>query len=47
MRKEKKKKKRRVTNMAKKEEFVKEIADIDEDFAKWYTDIVIKTELAD
>ena len=33
--------------MAKKEEFVKEIADIDEGFAKWYTDIVIKTELAD
>ena len=33
--------------MAKKEEFVKEIADIDEDFAKWYTDIVIKSELAD
>ncbi len=33
--------------MAKKEEFVKEIANIDEDFAKWYTDIVIKSELAD
>ena len=30
-----------------KEEFVKEITNIDEDFAKWYTDIVIKTELAD
>ena len=30
-----------------KEEFVKEIANIDEDFAKWYTDIVIKAELAD
>ena len=33
--------------MAKKEEFVKDIADIDEDFAKWYTDIVIKADLAD
>ena len=33
--------------MAKKEEFVKDIADIDEDFAKWYTDIVLKAELAD
>lgn len=33
--------------MAKKEEFVKEIADIDEDFARWYTDIVIKADLAD
>ncbi len=33
--------------MAKKEEFVKEITNIDEDFAKWYTDIVIKSELAD
>lgn len=33
--------------MGKKEEFVKDIADIDEDFAKWYTDIVIKADLAD
>ena len=30
-----------------KEGFVKEITNIDEDFAKWYTDIVIKAELAD
>lgn len=30
-----------------KEEFVKEITNIDEDFAQWYTDIVIKAELAD
>ena len=30
-----------------KEEFVKEITNIDEDFAKWYTDIVLKAELAD
>ena len=31
----------------KKDEFVKEITNIDEDFAQWYTDIVIKAELAD
>ena len=28
-------------------EFVKEITNIDDDFAKWYTDIVIKADLAD
>ena len=28
-------------------EFVKEITNIEEDFAQWYTDIVIKAELAD
>ena len=28
-------------------DFVKEITNIDEDFAKWYTDIVLKAELAD
>ncbi len=33
--------------MSKNENFVQDIADIDEDFAKWYTDIVKKTELAD
>lgn len=34
--------------MSKKEEsFVKEITNIEEDFAKWYTDIVLKAELAD
>ena len=27
--------------------FVKEITNIEEDFAKWYTDIVIKADLAD
>ena len=27
--------------------FVKEITNIEEDFAKWYTDIVLKAELAD
>ena len=30
-----------------KENFVKEITNIDEDLAKWYTDIVLKAELAD
>ena len=32
--------------MAEKQ-FVKEIADINEDFARWYTDVVLKTELCD
>ena len=31
----------------KKQEFVKEITSMDEDFAQWYTDIVLKAELAD
>lgn len=31
----------------KKDEFVKEITNIEEDFAQWFTDIVIKAELAD
>ena len=31
----------------KNNEFVKEITNIDEDFAKWYTDIVLKADLAD
>ena len=30
-----------------KDEFVKEITNIEDDFAKWYTDIVLKAELAD
>lgn len=30
-----------------KQEFVKEITNIEEDFAKWYTDIVLKADLAD
>ena len=30
-----------------KEEFVKEITNIEDDFAKWYTDVVRKAELAD
>ena len=29
------------------QEYVKEITNIEEDFAKWYTDIVLKAELAD
>ena len=33
--------------MGDKENFVKEITNIEEDFAKWFTDIVIKAELAD
>lgn len=33
--------------MSKKKGFVNDITDIDEDFAKWYTDIVVKAELAD
>ena len=34
--------------MSKQEEnFVREITNIEEDFAKWYTDIVLKAELAD
>ncbi len=33
--------------MENKQDFVKELANIDEDFAKWYTDVVIKAELAD
>lgn len=28
-------------------DFVQEIADIDADFAGWYTDVVIKTEMVD
>lgn len=31
----------------KNNEFVKEITNIDEDFAQWYTDIVLKAKLAD
>ena len=39
---------RRVKKMGNKEkEFVQEITNIDEDFAQWYTDIVIKADLAD
>lgn len=34
-------------NFMEGKQFVKEIADINEDFARWYTDVVIKTELVD
>lgn len=33
--------------MGKNKEFVQDITNIDEDFAQWYTDIVLKAELAD
>ncbi len=33
--------------MSNEKEFVKEVTNIDEDFAQWYTDIVRKAELAD
>lgn len=33
--------------MAKANEFVKEIADINGDFPQWYTDVVLKTQLVD
>ncbi len=33
--------------MGNKEEFVKEITNIEDDFAQWYTDVVRKAELAD
>ena len=33
--------------MGEKNNFVKEITNIEEDFAKWYTDIVLKADLAD
>lgn len=33
--------------MAKSEQFVTQIASMEEDFAQWYTDVVLKTELVD
>ena len=33
--------------MKENKEFVKEVTDIEKDFAKWYTDIVLKADLAD
>ncbi|MBO5852097.1 MAG: proline--tRNA ligase, partial [Clostridia bacterium] len=33
--------------MAKGNQFVKEIADIEQDFPQWYTDVILKTELVD
>lgn len=42
-----KRKMKKVVKMMSNDEFVKEITNIDEDFAQWYTDIVRKAELAD
>ena len=33
--------------MGKNNNFVKDITNIEEDFSKWYTDVVLKAELAD
>ena len=33
--------------MAQDKKFVKDIADINEDFPKWYTDVILKTQLVD
>lgn len=33
--------------MPKQEQFVKEITDMNVDFARWYTDVILKTELVD
>ncbi len=33
--------------MAKEKQFVKEIADMEQDFPQWYTDVILKTELVD
>ena len=33
--------------MAKENQFVEQIANIDEDFPQWYTDVVLKTKLVD
>ena len=33
--------------MPKQEQFVKEITDMNQDFARWYTDVILKTELGD
>ena len=33
--------------MSENKEFVKDITKMDEDFAKWYTDIILKSELVD
>lgn len=36
-----------MSTLKKESEFVKEIADINADFPKWYTDVILKTELVD
>ena len=33
--------------MSNKKDFVQEITNIDDDFAQWYTEIVLKADLAD
>lgn len=33
--------------MSDNKEFVKEITNMDEDFAQWYTDVIRKTDLVD
>ena len=33
--------------MAKEQQFVEQIADIESDFPQWYTDVVLKTKLVD
>lgn len=33
--------------MAKDNQFVTQIADMREDFAQWYTDVILKTEMVD
>lgn len=33
--------------MAKDNQFVKDVADIETDFPQWYTDVVLKTKLVD
>ena len=33
--------------MAKDNQFVTQIADMHEDFAQWYTDVILKTEMVD
>ena len=33
--------------MAKKQEFVREITSREENFSKWYTDVILKTQMVD
>ena len=41
------KKTKKVNTMAKNKQFVTAIADIEQDFPQWYTDVILKTELVD
>lgn len=36
-----------MADKSNEKQFVKEVADLNEDFAKWFTDVVVKTELVD